>query len=1129
MKVVLLQSLLTISLATVCLANTSVGQGILDKKVSVSIRNESFRSALRKLSEQAGINFSYTRNTLPQNEKVTLSANDEPLAAVFRLLFQPYNIHFEAVGRQVVLKRGVEAGGGREVQEPAAPAVDLIKPITGTVIDQDGKPVADASVAVKGGSRGMKTNTDGGFRIDVSDDDVLVISAIGYSTVEVPVKGQTALSVVLKTTNKKLDEVVVVGYGTQKRRDLTGAISSVKLENSPMQNLPNVNLLDALKGSVAGLNIGAVTSAGGNPGFTIRGQNSFSASKTPLVVVDGVVFIGSINEINPMDIASVDILKDASSAAIYGSLAANGVILITTKRGRTDKPTIQLNVTDGLQTYTKRPKMRDPAGYIQLRKDRFLADNPGGIFDVNVSLAPYELDAYKANHTVDWFDEVTRLAPLQNYNLSVAGATPRSNYYLSGNYMNQEGIVVGDQFHKFSFLAKLETKITSWLKTGVNLEVISKNADGVAADLITGTIDGPYGYKYVHDRGASNPGFGAFTSQLERYPQGQTTTSSPLWNTQQYNEDRNQNYRSTSFARVDIPWLRGLSYTFNYSLNRWEGHSANFQNENFFINTMLLNELKDPTLHLVDANGTNQNQTRTDWYMNHLINYKVTVGEHSIDATLLSERQSQQNWNTNIGARDFSGSGTTVLGTHSLELGNPANYTINTDYNQLHQMASLARVNYGYRGRYLASFSIREDGYSGFAEGHKYGVFRAGAAAWTVSEEGFMKRYRFIDNLKLRVSYGENGNPSVGAYSTFPTINSSNTILLGGITQRVVSANNLANKNLNWEKTTALNLGMDFSVFRGVLSGSLNFYSSNTTNLLLTRAIPIFNGYSSVLDNIGKIHNKGIELELTSVNYSSRDFTWKTGLNYWINRNRVVSLYGLDANKDGIEDNDVANGLFIGKSLGANYTYVMDGIIQKTDAKYMSIYGGQPGDIKFKDLNGDGRIDATNDRAIVGYDRPNYTVTLSNTLDYKGFELYFLFNFIAGGGKDNYYVGNNPYPYLPNALYGGTAANWLDKPYWTPDNPSNSVTRTNYNNSAYNYQFPRSRQFVRLQDLVLSYSLQSRMLRRVRMESARVFVSGKNLLTFSNWEGLDPESGTTFASSGFPVFKIYTLGVNVSF
>ena len=1092
--------------------------GLSQQRIDLNLRNMLITDVLKDIEQRYSYRFMYDEEVRVSAVKVDVFAKKATIDYVMQSLLKETLFSYKKINSGLVVVIG-------------KPGVNVLLTISGRITDNKGSALEGVSIVEKGTSNGVTSGADGSYSITVrNENSVLVISMVGYTQQELSVKSDNYSDIVLQPVDSKLEEIVVVGYGTQKRKDLTGAITSVNLETSPVANLPNVNLLDALKGTMPGLNIGAPTTAGSNPSYNIRGQNSITASNTPLVILDGAVFLGSFNELNPADIATVDVLKDASAAAIYGSRATNGVILVTTKRGKTEKPTIQVAATAGTQTFTNRPEMLSTEGYLQLRKDRFSADNPSGTYDINTNLWPYELDAYKNNITVDWFKEVTRVAPFQNYTASVSGATNRFNYYVSGNYMNQKGIVVGDQFHKYSALAKVEMRITDWLRAGFDFGFTDKNADGVSADFEKGTISSPYGYKYVHDRGSIAPGFGDFPNQIERYPQGQTTTFNPLWVTQQDNEDRNQNYRSISFARIDVPWVKGLSYTFNYSINKWEGHAANFQHENMFINTMLLSELSDHTSHLVDANGSKSNSTRTDWYLNHLINYKRIFGDHSFDLTLLEEEQSQRNNFLSVSARDFAGAGTSVLGFNALELGNSANYTINTDYSKLNQMASLARLNYIFKNRYHASFSIRQDGYSGYAEGHKYGVFRAGAVAWTASEEPFIKdNTDFFDNLKFRLSYGENGNPSVGAYSTFPRINSNNTILLGGTTQRIVFVNNLANKNLDWEKTTAFNIGLDFSVLRSRLSGTINLYKSNTTNLLLTRSIPIFNGFTSVLDNIGKVKNKGLEIQLNSQNIRNNDFLWGTGFNFWINRNKIASLYGLDGNKDGVEDDDIATGRFIGKSLGANYTYVMDGIIQKTDAEYIAIYGGRPGDIKFKDLNDDGKIDAK-DRTIVGYDKPNFTMTLSNTVGYKNLELYVLVNFIAGGGKDNWYVSNNPYPYFPNALYGGTAANWLDKEYWTPDNPSNSVTSVNYNNSAFGYQFPKSREFVRLQDVALSYILPATILSRAHISSAKVFLSGKNLLTFSKWEGLDPESGTTFATlNNYPVFKIITFGVNVSF
>lgn len=1087
-------------------------------KLALDVKDMQLSDVIKTIEEKSDYRFFFSDNYKEMDTKVTLNVTDSNIEDILSSILRNKALSYKMLNNHVIV---------------ITPTKALQQKITGKVTDaKTGEALPGVSIVIEGTTQGTTTDIDGKYTIELQEENSsIMFSFIGYVTQRIAFTGTPVINVKLSQETLDLDEVVVIGYGSVKKRDLTGSVASIRLEDSPIATLPNVNALDALKGSLPGFDIGAVTNAGGNPSINIRGQNSISASNSPLIVVDGLIFIGSMNEINPLDIASVDVLKDASSTAVYGSLAANGVILITTKRGKTDKPTVQASITGGIQTYTNRPDMLSPEGYLDLKKARYLADNPGSTYDISTNLNLYEWEAYNENHTVDWFDTVTRLSTFQNYSVSISGASNRSNYYFSGDYMDQEGIVVGDQFKKFTILGKIESQITSWLKLGVSLNAISKNADGVAADLNLGTIDGPYSYVYVHDRGTNAPGYGDFTHRLERYPQGQSTTSNPLWKTQAFNEDRNQNYRGSAFARFDIPWVKGLSYTFNYSLNRWEGHSATFEDEYMFVNTMLLNELTDASSHLVEANGTKTNNGRTDWYMNHLISYKKDIGEHAFDFTALAERQGQQSYGMTMTAKDFSAIGTSVLGVNSLELGNSANYSINTSFTELYQLAYMARLNYVYKGKYLASASIRKDGYSGYAVGHKYGVFRAGSVAWTMSEEPFIQdNFSFVDNFKIRLSLGENGNPSVGAYATFPTMSNNAEIYLGGQSVKGVYANKLANKSLNWEKTTALNLGIDFSFFKSLVSGNIDVYNSNTTDLLLSRAIPIFNGFGSVLDNIGKVNNKGLELQINTRNYKTTDFSWESGLNFWINRNKIVSLYGMDVDGDGKEDDDIANSRFIGKSLGASYQYVMDGIVQLDDAEYMAIYGGQPGDIKFKDLNQDGKIDATNDREVVGYTKPNFTLTLSNTLSYKNFQLYFLFNYIAGGGKDNWYIGNNVYAHLPNALYGGSAANWLDKPYWSPENPSNEVTRLNYNNSAFNYGFPKTREFLRLQDVSLSYTLPSSVIKQTPFEAFKVYVSGKNLWTLSSWEGLDPESGTTFAStSGFPTFKIVTLGLNVTF
>ena len=994
--------------------------------------------------------------------------------------------------------------------------------ISGRVTDKtSGAALNGASITVLGKTTGTTADKDGAFRITASTGDKLEIASIGHKTETITITGAAFLEVSLEQVSKEMEDVVVIGYGTARKKDLTGAVTSVRVENSPLAILPNANALDAIKGSLPGLDIGAVANAGGNPSFEIRGQNSILASNNPLVVLDGVIFVGSFNEINPNDIASVDVLKDASAAAIYGSRGANGVILITTKKGRSGKPVINVRSTTGIQTYTSRPDMRDGAGFIQYRYD-VKKQNGASPADLEIDrlLNPKELEAYKINHTVDWFAETVKPALFQDYQVNFSGGNDRVNFYVSGDYLKQNGIVFNDNFKKFTLLAKMEARITDWMKYGLSLNVANKNADGVAADLEKGTILGPYGFKY-----STFPGY---ENWYERYPQTSTTTFSPFFKTLTYDEDRNTNYRSLNYIRIDVPFVKGLSYTVNYALNRWEGHSGQFNNEKTFVNTLSIAELQDQSRYLASASGFRTNQERTDWYLNHLVNYAHTFGgEHALDVTLLAEKQSQRDRVATLSATDFSQAGTTALGLNSLELGDPSKRNVNTGDTKISQLAYLARVNYTYKNRYLLSASIRRDGYSAFAEGNKYGNFKSVAAGWTISQESFFRNVKWADFLKVRASYGETGNPSIGAYATLATIGTS-SYLFGTTPVNTTFAGRLPNEALKWETSSGLNIGLDFTLFKNFLNGSVDYYNSDTRDLLIGRAIPITNGFGNVNDNIGKINNKGIEIKLVTNNVRGTDFRWSSGLNFWLNRNKIVSLYGLDGNKDGKEDDDISNSYFIGKSLGAIYDYSFDGIVQTGDAAYIAANPGvKPGDIKFKDLSGNGKI-GTDDRSIVGYSKPNYTITFSNTIGYKRLELYFLFNMITGGGKNNFYNANNQYAQNPGTLFP-TVANWLDKPYWTPENPSNTIPRPIYSNTL-GYKFSERRDFVRLQDLSLSYTLSPKLLQKTPVKDVRAYVAGKNLFTFTDWEGLDPETATNYAGvNGFPVFRTFTLGVSVTF
>lgn len=985
--------------------------------------------------------------------------------------------------------------------------------VTGIVTDNQKAPLMGVNVVNQKTKAGTITDVNGRYSLSASSGDVLLFSYIGMKEVKKTVKGGR-IDVAMEEDATLLGEVVAIGYGTATKKDLTGAVASLKIENSPVLSMPNVNVLETLKGSLPGVNIGISNSAGETPSLSIRGQNSIAASTSPLLVVDGIIG-GNFSELNPQDIATIDILKDASSAAVYGSRAANGVIIVTTKRGKTEKPLFNFNVNYGVQKWTRLPDMMNGEQYIKFKRDQAIANGVKGVdLETENLLLPKEYAAYKAGSEIDWFDAVTQYAPTGNYQFSVSGASEKLNYYISTNYVNQKGLIQGDAFDKVSFLAKLETKFNEYVKTGINVSGSVRDYSGNKADMYTATYIGPWGFKYSTAE--------LYKDWLEVYPGGNTTWSNPLRGC--YNVDNKEKYYAMSlkaFAEFRLPWIDGLSWRVNGNCDYDLAEVANFYHEKYYVNTLKETEMANPLQFLKDANGNSKDTKGRSWLINQILNYNKAFGAHRIDVTLMSERQRSHNYGLYAAGKNFEEAGTTVLGYNALELGAADQRGIDTWKSQSSQLAYMARANYVFKDRYHASASFRRDGYSAFGENHKYGNFKSFALAWTLSEEDFFKN-NIVNYLKLRLSYGENGNPSIGSYATFPSI-ATGGYIFGTTYLKSLYQNSLANKVLGWEKTTSYNVGLDFGILKDRLTGNVEYYNSNTTDLLITRRLPSMTGYGSIKDNMGKVGNWGVEVGLHSQNIVSKDFQWDTDLSFWMNRNKIKSLYGLDSDKDGKEDDDKGNRWFIGKSLGAIYDYTFDGIVQEDEVEYQQKYNMKPGDVKFKDLDNNGKIDA-NDKSIIGYSKPNFNFNMRNTLSYKGFQLYFSIDWIAGG--NGYYLSGNEKGLNPNRMPN---ANWLNKTYWTPETPSNSIPKANYNYQTYGYGFYQSRAFVRLQDVTLSYALNQKILSKIKvLNSAKLFISGKNLLTFTDWSGLDPESGQTIGE-GSPSFKTYSFGFNVSF
>ncbi len=972
--------------------------------------------------------------------------------------------------------------------------------ITGKVTDMDGLPLPGVAVMVPGTTTGTVTIADGSFELSVPKGiNNLSFSFIGMKKQEVKINNQKQINIIMEPDVIGLDEVIAVGYGVMKKSDLTGTVSSFNTEKTA--DIPNTNVLQAIQGSISGLNVVTPDRPGEDPAILIRGVNSLSAGNYPLIVVDGIIYNGSLNDFNVNDIEKIDVLKDASAAAVYGSRSANGVIIITTKNGTSDKPLFNFNAYAGLSNPVSLIPVLDGPGYLQkvldFREAAGLEANPANIADY---ISIKEAENYAAGNTVNWYDEIVKTGITQNYNLNVSGKTNRTNYYLSGTYHKQEGIVENDNYERFSVMANFKNKITDWYSISVRSSFASMDYSGVAAGLYYGLS--PYGtYWDDKERGT-----------YEEYPMEDPYFTHPMVNTFVDNKDVRTSLFGLFSNEINVPFINGLKWTLNYATNIRSKRQYNFWSN------------KHKTGGGNTSNGIAKKEIydNYDWTLDNIINYKKRFLDiHWLDITLLYSREYQRFENTIAEASDFFNQ---ALGYNNLGLGKVQQ--TQSDLQDQNSVAYMGRVNYILNDKYSLTATIREDGFSGFSKNKKYAVFPSMALAWTISNEKFMQNIKNLNLLKIRLSYGENGNQAISRYQTLARI-ANNQYLFGDGSNTTTTAylESMANSDLGWETTKTTNIGVDYGFIKNKIYGSIDVYSSNTYDVLLQRNIPTTSGYSTVWTNIGKIHNSGVELSLNTINVDTKEFKWKSSFIFSLNRNRIVELLGEDLDGDGKEDDNLANSWFIGKPLGVIYGYKTDGIYQTSDTNIPS--GFMPGDFKIVDTDGVDGI-TPEDRVILGSTLPNYTFSISNTLQYKNFSLYLLINSIQGGGKDNYYVGNNIAMHNVNYPFSSWTErfNVQDVPYWTPTNPSNEYARVNYMPNR-THPYLEDRSFIRLQDVNLAYTFDDKVLNKLQLKGLRLYVSGKNLFTITKWTGYDPENRTTIGD--FPMLRTFTLGAEIKF
>lgn len=1127
---------------------------VLEKRVSLNVEAQEIGKALRQIEKQSAIRFVFSPQVIKSRQKVNIRSEKQKLGELLDEILVPLGISYEVSGKYILLSDERKAFEEAETEEENLSPVTATpdRTVRGTVTDQKGEPLPGVTIMVKGNTQGTSTNVEGGYSLsDIPDAAVLVFSFVGMQAHEVVVGSQTVINVVLEEDMIGLEEVVAIGYGTARKQDLTGAVVNVKAEDFIKYNPASVTEL--LRSAVPGVKVGYSTRASATPDFQIRGQNSIKASASaeaaanqPLIVVDGVIFNGSLTEINVNDIESVDILKDASAASIYGSRASNGVVVFTTKKGKSSRPTIRFSSKYGIVTAANRmqtysgneltgwlvdvyeainsklmdewsiwtPYDRVPAQY---RADWLNANNIPGETDAakitnvwldNLGFEQSEKDYYFAGKSYDWEKWLFQTGQRQDYSLNVSGRGERVTYYWSMGYRNNESVVVGDGFSSITSRLNLDVSVTDFLNLGLNANFSYQD-------------DGQHPLDYDLYRSMSpfdtpwQAGMPQTRENLKLYSVGNNIVN-PLLD-YSYITRKFDGYKlfPTMYARLNLPF--GIVFT------------SNFTQRLDFTRRFRFNDVANPRWTSGgEEEGVSREHDQTyGWQSDNFLNWGHAFGKHRLDVTALANAERNRGWNTYAFSNNFSPNA--VLGYHNLSYGlQPRN---SADDWALSRTALMGRINYSFDNRYYLSASLRRDGFSGFGSNMRHAVFPSVSAGWTISQENFAASAAgWLSYLKLRASWGVNGNSSgIGTYESYARLGAEKYLNYqnGYYAVPILYISQLGNDNLAWEKNQAHNIGLDYGLWNGRVKGSIDFYHSKTDDLLLNKTLPTVTGFSAITTNVGKLQNKGFDLSVNTINAETRDFRWTSSLNVSYNRNKIVSLNGVksqvvdengpvfDSNGNPVmkEADDLLNEWFIGQDKDVIWDYKVEGVYQVAESDAAARFNLYPGDFKIADTKADGVLNA-DDKVFQGTTNAPWYLTLRNEFSYKGFDL----GLVVLGKLG--YKGGTEYPFNNNANIYRTH-NWYKLPYWTPENPINDYARINSIQLA-QMQIWVPKSYVRFQNVSLGYNVPEHFVKPLKLASARVGFNLENVAVFSKWKIGDPESETEMP-------RVYSFSVDFSF
>lgn len=971
--------------------------------------------------------------------------------------------------------------------------------VTGTVTDQDGSTLPGVTVIEKGTSNGAVSDIDGKFSIAVSTEaEALQFSFVGMKPQEVILGSASTYNVILEQETIGIDEVVAIGYGSMKKSDLTGAVASVEADD--ILRVTPVQAAKAIQGQVAGV---TVKKSSGRPGagydLNIRGLNSINYDNSPLVVIDGVMG-GDINVLNPTDIESMDVLKDASATAIYGSRGANGVIIITTKRGSKGAPQVTYNGYVGVKVPAHLPDMMNAQEFYEMAAiDKVLN---GG---TSRSFTSTEIDNYESGKSVDWIDEVTDPSLQTNHSVSVAGGNDNTNYHFSTGYLNEGGSLKNTKYERYNIKGSLDSKLNDVVKVGFNANYsFGKKNLGSNEAIRSAFRARPTGVVMYND--ILNPdenqdinwnGYAAWMGINDKQ------VLNPL--IEMDKENFQDETRSNTFfgnAYIELTPLKGLSIRSQLS--------ANVYNERFGQYRGTFTKSQKTTKAPKAYYNTDQISNYT---LDNIITYKKSAGEHDFTFTGVQSAFKSRTETMDSYVQD--------LPYNSLwyALGTAETISkLQTNLSERSLLSFMGRFIYGYKDKYLVTLTNRWDGASQLSKGNKWDFFPSAAVAWRVSDETFMEDVESISSLKMRLSYGLVGNSAVSAYSTQASL--TNTAYdFDGTPAYGFAPANLADKSLKWEKSKEINLGIDLGLLENRITTSVELYKRNTVDLIYAEQIPTSTGFSSVTTNVGEVQNKGIEIMLNTVNVQTDRFSWTTNLTFSTNKNEVISI-----GSDGIEA-DISTGLFVGEPLDVHYAYKFDGIWQLDEADAAAVYGQVPGAVRVVDQNNDGQISTgtgMDDRVILGSQQPKWIGGLTNKFTFDNFDLSFLVYTSQGAMYRNSMLSGTM------GDVNGTRYNVINLNYWTVDNPSNDYYGPGVSNpyrSAIQYQ---DASFVRISDITVGYTLPKSLLDKWGMSHIRLYAQVTNPFVFHNFDGTDPEYNTSLYNDDVSS-ATYLFGVNVSF